>query len=53
MVNEDLNNCFIGDEINFENVKKFIDNAHKQASYSTSNNMKVASKFGGDIGFKN
>jgi hypothetical protein len=26
--------------------KKLIDNTHKQASYSTSINMKVASKFG-------
>ncbi len=44
MVNEDLNNGCIGDEINFEIVKKLIDNTHKQASYSTSINMKVASK---------
>jgi hypothetical protein len=44
MVNEDLNNGCIGDKINFE--IKLIDNTHKQASYSTSINMKVASKFG-------
>ncbi len=46
MLNEDLNDGFNGDEINFENFKKLIDNTHKKASYSTAIDMKVASKFG-------